>query len=99
MVNDTGGKEEEDENDMRPVEELVVTVAERFEGEEGDDRQKYVRLSNKEGQLLPCMRSETLTHRCTSAEAVPLPHRDQDGASEGILVDHELIEPGSDVTG
>jgi hypothetical protein len=44
MMDDARGKEEEDEDDMRPVKELVVSVANGFEGKEHDDRQEPIRL-------------------------------------------------------
>lgn len=45
MVHDSGSEEEEQEYDVTPVEELVVSVAERTERQERDEGEKNPGLS------------------------------------------------------
>lgn len=40
-----------------------------------------------------------MTYDRTCDEAEPLPDGDEDGATERVLVDGELVEPSTDVTG
>lgn len=101
MVNDAGCEEEEDEADVGPVEELIVARADRFEREEHDDGEKNPSLRAiiiGKSASRPRRLREQATHHCPGGEAVPFPHRHENGSTEGILVDYELVEPGCDVT-
>lgn len=91
-MNDASGQEKEDEDDVRPIEELVEARANGLEREGDDEGQESVALHNE-----PLARDRVgaldRTHDDTRDEAVPLKHGYEHRTTKWVLVDDELTNP------
>lgn len=94
VMEDGRHEDQNDEDDVRPVEQLVVPVPNRAERKRRQDRQKTPALCKTiRVSIHRSGRSENKTHNHAGDESPVTKDRNEDHASEGVPVLRELDEP------